>query len=314
VPKGFSNSSGNGALANLRLLLDALLLIAVLTLALMGGRPSQPPPDTDLNRADPFADATPRPARYAQAQAKDQGDFKLVYEPKTAPHTGNANCLVGVDQEGIECVIDSLNERIALPYDIIIAFKECGEPNAFYDDQTHRVTLCYDLIDDYFELFAAKIKDMSKLNEAVNAAVVHTILHEMGHALIDAWKLPITGKEEDAADQLSALILIEETEGGEQIALDTALSFKLYADFDKGEEPLYWDEHSLDGQRFYGILCMLYGHDPEQYAYLIEDGTLPPSRAALCQDDYARLKKSWQTLLAPFVKTPPDLTAKIRMR
>jgi Putative metallopeptidase len=314
VPKGLSNSAGSGPLAKLRLLLDALLLIAVITLAITGGPQPQSLPDADLNRADPFADADPKPAHYALAKAKDQGDFKLVYEPKAAFHTANANCLVGIDQQGIECIIDSLNERIALPFDIVITFTECDGPNAFYDDRTHRITLCYDLIDDYYDLFSDKIRDAAKLDEAVSGTVAHTLLHEMGHALIDAWKLPITGKEEDAADQLSTLILIEETENGEQVALDSALSFRLYADFDIDEERPYWDEHSLDEQRFYGILCMLYGHDPEKYGYLIMDGTLPPSRAELCQDDYARVKTSWQTLLAPFVKTPPDVTAKIRLR
>lgn len=301
-------------LASLRLLLEALLLIAVITLAIMGGRQPRPLTDSVIDRADPFADVNPRPARYAPARAEDQGDFKLVYEPKNAFHTGNANCVVGIDQQGIECIIDSLNERVALPFDIIIIFKEGDGPDAFYDDKTHQITVYYDLIDDYYDLFSDKIKDAAQLDEAVNGTVVHTLLHEIGHALIDAWKLPIAGKEEDAADQLSTLILIEETEEGEQIALDSARSFKLCADFDMGEERAYWDEHSLDEQRFYGILCMLYGHDPEKYAYLIMDGTLPPARARLCQDDYARLKESWQTLLVPFVKTSPNATSKIRLR
>lgn len=301
-------------MATLRLLMDALLLIAVITLALTGGRPSQPVTNLNISLTDSLADANSRPARYAQARAKDQGDFKLVYEPKSTFHTGNANCLVGIDQPEIECIIDSLNERVALPYDIVITFKDCEGPNAFYDDKTHQITLCYDLIDDYYDLFSDKIKDAAALNQAVSGTIVHTLLHEMGHALIDAWNLPITGKEEDAADQLSTLILIEETEEGEQIALDSALSFRFYADFDIGEEPPYWDEHSLDQQRFYDILCLLYGHNPEKYSYLIMDGTLPPSRAELCQEDYARLKQSWQTLLAPFVKSPPTVVSKIRLR
>jgi len=30
------------------------------------------------------------------------------------------------------------------------------------------------------------------------------------------------------------------------MALDGAISFKLYADLEKGEQKIYWDEHSLD--------------------------------------------------------------------
>ena len=298
----------------MRLLLDTLLLIAVITLLIMGIRQPQSPPDSDINRAGQRSDANLKPARYAKARAKDQGDFKLCYESQAAFRTRKVERRIEINRRAIECIVDSLNERIALPFDIVIAFRECDRPDVFYTDNIHQITLCYDLIDDYYDLFSVKIKGEAKLDEAVSGAMACLFLHEVGHALIDAWDLPITGKEEDAADQLSTLILIEETEAGEQMALDGALSFKLYADFADGLEKSYWDEHSLDEQRFYGILCMLYGHDPEAYAYLIKDGTLPPARAELCQEDYVRLKKSWQTLLAPFVKTPPDVTSKIRLR
>ena len=36
----------------------------------------------------------------------------------------------------------------------------------------------------------------------MRGVTVSTFFHELGHALIDAWDLPITGREEDAADQL----------------------------------------------------------------------------------------------------------------
>ena len=99
-------------------------------------------------------------------------------------------------------------------------------------------------------MFAKKLKDKTKLDDAIKAATVATFFHELGHGLVDAWKIPITGREEDAVDQLSTIVLIEATEGGEQMALEGALTFKLYADAEKGEK-IYWDEHSLDEQRFF---------------------------------------------------------------
>src|SRR5438128_800503 len=269
----------------------------------MGIRQPQSPLDADLNQTDPATAAGLRQGRYALARTKDRGDFKLYYEPNTASQVGKMDHRAGTNPQGIECIIDSLNERIALPFDIDIVFKKCDEPNAFYDDETHQITLCDELIEDYYDLFSDKIKDKAKLDEVVSGVIIATLFHEMGHALIDVWNLPITGKEEDAADQFSNLILIEEMEEGEQMALDSALSLKLDADLAVGEEKLYWDEHSLDEQRFYDILCMLYGHNPERYAYLVKDGLLPSERAGLCKDDYAKVKKSWQMLLAPFVKT-----------
>jgi len=211
-------------------------------------------------------------------------------------------------------MINSLNERMALPYDIAIAFKKCDGADAFYDYETHKITLCYDLIDDYFDLFSSSIRNKTGLDEAVSGAIAFIFFHEIGHALIDAWTLPITGKLEDDADQLSNLILIEEIEDGEQMALDGAVSFKLYADLARRQKKIYWDEHSLDEQRFYDILCMLYGHDPEKYAYLIRDGALPIMRAGLCGEEYSKFKMSWQTLLAPYMRTPLNTASKISMR
>jgi hypothetical protein len=311
VSKGPSNSAGNTTRATSRFLLDIPLLIFAITFSLMSFHQQPPPLDSYINRADRSTDVSSTPARYVPATAKDQGDFKLCYEPRTNFRMGFAGRRVGM---GIEGLIDSLNERMALPFDIVIAFKECDGPEAFYDDQTHEITLSHDLIADYYDLFSVEIRKGAKLDQAVRGAVAFTFFHELGHALIDAWKLPITGKEEDAADQFANLILIEEIEEGEQMALDGALALKIYAELASGEEKIYWDEHSLDEQRFYDTLCMLYGHGPEKYAYLVNDRSLPLERAELCNEAYAKVKASWQTLLAPHAGILQNAASKIRMR
>src|SRR5581483_12073273 len=84
VVKKFSKAGGNGALARTRLVLDALLLIALITLAVTGFRQPQPQ-QADVIRPDQSADAFPRQTRYAPARIKDQGDFKLCYEPRMTP-------------------------------------------------------------------------------------------------------------------------------------------------------------------------------------------------------------------------------------
>ena len=126
-------------------------------------------------------------------------------------------------------------------------------------------------------------------------------LHEVAHALIDGWDLPITGREEDAADQFSTLLLINGMPDGDEMALDGARSFKLLADLERGLEKDYSGPHSLDEQRFFNTVCLVYGHRPERYEYLVRNGTLPVERAFECEEDYTRVNRSWQTILAPHV-------------
>src|SRR6267142_7232297 len=237
------------------------------------------------------------------AAPMDKGDLKLSYQPRKKPITTHN---VGSNPQAIQQIISNLNDRVALPWDIVISFEDCDEANAFYDPETRKLTLCYQLIDEYYDLFGRKIKDKTKLDEVVRGAMASTFFHELGHGLVDAWKVPITGKEEDAVDQLSTLILIKHTQKGEEMALDGAISFKLYADLDKGQKKIYWDEHSLDEQRFYDTICLIYGHDSEKYAYLVKDNTLPEERAELCREDYPKIANSWHQLLVPYIKHRPS--------
>lgn len=242
----------------------------------------------------------------------DKGDLRLRSQPpqKTSTlqkHRSRSNPQV------VEKLIADLNQRLILPFDIDVQFEDCEQSDAYYDPETHQILLCYQLVDDYYRLFAKKIKDKTKLEDAVTAATAATFFHELGHSLVDAWKVPITGREEDAVDQLSTLVLIEATEGGEQMALDGALAFKLYADLASGEKKIYWDEHSLDEQRFFDTICLVYGHDDEKFAYLVDNGTLPEERASLCRQDYDRVNGAWRQLLAPYLK-PAQSRAKLKLR
>src|SRR6266850_4403294 len=94
---------------------------------------SQPPPTPETNAAATI----------------DKGDLKLSYQPRKTTTTHK----VGSNPQAIEQVIANLNERIALPWDIVVSFEDCDEANAFYDAETRKLTLCYQLIDEYYDLF-----------------------------------------------------------------------------------------------------------------------------------------------------------------
>jgi hypothetical protein len=230
---------------------------------------------------------------------RNLADLKLTYGKRKSFRGFAADRTVLNSQQAVYGILGELKKRIAFPFEVQVVFEECGKPDSYYDEDSHEIIICYELIDAYSELFSRSVKERTARDEATKGAVISMFLHEVAHALIDRWDLSITGREEDAADQFSTLMLINGLPGGEEIAMDSARSFKWLAVQEKGLEKDYSDPHSFDEQRFYNIICLVYGHRPERYEYLIRNGSLPTERAFECEEDYRRLNKSWQTLLAP---------------
>ena len=291
-----------------RALVLTLVLLTFSWLATMDTRGWKFNPKAEVKSAKSYRDSDERSkGEVAAAFSNGPGELKLNdrrkrYNGSRAMHT------VQVSQQAVDAVVAELKKQIALPFDITVVFEACGDQDAYYDKDRHKIIVCHELIESYYYLFSSSLKATSARNEATKSVTMSIFLHELGHALIDSWELPITGREEDAADQFAILWLINRVPEGEQMVLTTARAFEKVADLEKWELKDYSDPHSPDGQRFYDTICLLYGHKPQKYEYLIENGTLPVERAFKCEEDYARLNKSWQTLLAPhLVNRTPSL-------
>jgi hypothetical protein len=234
-------------------------------------------------------------------KARDAGDFKYEYGAvKNEKFAGWRREMM--EERVLEEIAGELNNQLALPEDVTISFDECGEVNAHYDPEKHRVSICYELMEDLYRVFGDEAETEEELDDAVVGATTFVFFHELGHALVHVLKLPITGREEDAVDQLSTFLLADGTESGESSALDAARSFYADAEEEGADDLSYWDEHSLNQQRFYNIICWVYGQNPERYASLVGDGVLPEARAARCGGEYAQIEQSWTTLLRPHLK------------
>ena len=100
----------------------------------------------------------------------------------------------------------------------------------------------------------------------ISNEVLATFYHELGHAFIDVLGLPVLGKEEDAADHLSVILMNEiwQEDSAAAILASDATAYALQAEqvASGGGEPAYADEHSLDMQRYYTVVC------PVSYTHL----------------------------------------------
>ena len=62
--------------------------------------------------------------------------------------------------------------------------------------------------------------------------------------------------------------------------------------------------HSLDAQRFYNLLCLAYGAEPELFADVVSKQYLPADRAEGCRDEYRQVAYAVRTLMRPYIDLP----------
>ena len=197
---------------------------------------------------------------------------------------------------------DKLNRALILPHDIYLRTKDCKENNAFYDSRDRSITMCYELMEDFFDTFKSAGQQEQAAYSKMFDAVRFVFLHEIGHALMDAYKLPVAGSEEDAADRCAAFINITELgDEGVKNVMAAAEAFSIESKR-RGTRRNLADEHLLQEQRFYNSLCMIYGSDQTKYANIVSDGFLPKERAARCPVEFQRTVDAWGSLLGPWKK------------
>ncbi|MEM1310250.1 MAG: DUF4344 domain-containing metallopeptidase [Cyanobacteria bacterium P01_D01_bin.71] len=210
--------------------------------------------------------------------------------------------------QSYEQLTAGINQVLSLPEPIILNQAECGTVNAYYSPADRQIIMCYELVDYFLSLYAAEAAMDSTVPPpeiSTAGALGFVMLHELGHALIDMLDIPVFGKEEDAADQFATVIL-SKTDIGHVAAQSTAVWFYSSAQQQDLANIPYWDEHALDIQRFFNIVCMLYGSDPETYNGLMQQLNVPERRTALCRQEYLEAWDNWQAVLAPHV-TPLEL-------
>ena len=125
-----------------------------------------------------------------------------------------------------------------------------------------------------------------------------TLLHELGHAFITQSNLPVFGNEEIAADELAtAVLLLADPIDAPQDRVSRLLAaadgwlLEWALEQQADTEIPYWDNRPLKIQRFYRIVCSIYGSDPETYARYNWHLRLPYERSFSCIDDYRGIVK-----------------------
>ena len=136
--------------------------------------------------------------------------------------------------------------------------------------------------------------------DAIVGPFVQVIFHELGHAVFDLFKVPVIGREEDAADQFSGYIMLMLGKEVAQRTLPGAAYF-WSATADAVSKSDFADVHGTSLQRSYNYLCMAYGAYPDEFKYLIDDNLLPNTRAVLCDHDYKMIVRAFTKTVGPSI-------------
>jgi len=193
---------------------------------------------------------------------------------------------------------------LRLPKRLLLKTEGCdGESNAWYDHSEGAVTVCYEYIEDLVRN-APDITTAAGITpqDAIVGPTIEVFLHEVGHAVFDLLKVPILGHEEDAADQVAAYMMLHLDEDVVRSAVGgVAHMYGHEAQLQNPGLKQFADEHGLSAQRYFSLLCMAYGAQPQRFGDVVQKGDLPESRAEGCADEYKQVDYAFRRLIYPYV-------------
>jgi hypothetical protein len=160
----------------------------------------------------------------------------------------------------------------------------------------------------------ASLKFVQGLAEFVSGNMLFVLLHEMAHVSITQMGLPVLGRMEDAADTYAALRLIRSGSNFSHRVLTEAAEGWFMADRrdqKTGDKVAYYDEHGLNQQRAYQIVCLMVGWDDTKFKDLAKETKLPEERQDSCAGDYSNAAYSWDLVVKPHRRAPDQPKTKI---
>jgi hypothetical protein len=237
---------------------------------------------------------------FAQVQGNPnaRGKMTVQIEPAKNPQLRVADRVVREMKGNYQTIAMGVTRNFKLPHDLNVVFRECGEENAYYDHERRLIVMCDEFIAQFMRAALQLYPNQQRLQtEFVEATSYFMFFHELGHAVIQNFELPLPVNDEGNADSFAIYLL------GFAPRPNIMLYAADYFNYSgkQNNKPVFWDVHPLDQQRFYQIVCLSYGSDPQQYAGLLK--FLPKQRAAGCPEEFAVMQSNWTRLLAEHMDT-----------
>jgi hypothetical protein len=242
-------------------------------------------------------------ARKAGGSARPEPNrIDIAYvKPKSAANQPVSKLL---KEHPVLAKIRDLLSPLRLRHRLLLQIRDCdGISNAWANEES--VTVCYEYVNDIWRN-APEHETPTGIApiDTMIGSLMDVFLHEAGHATFSSLKIPLFGREEDAADQFSTYIMLRfDKEEARRLILGSAYQYKgdLASPTLTIKQQNFADEHGTPAQRFFNLLCTAYGSDPKLFADVVEKGFLPEDRAVGCEREYTQLSQAFRTLIDPHI-------------
>ena len=127
---------------------------------------------------------------------------------------------------------------------------------------------------------------------------LHAVLHEIGHALIREFDLPVLGNEETSAESFATYYLTAHLPDRAPDVL-VARATSLMIEANETPEVDWRGEHDDDARRAYHIAALAVAADPVRYAAVADAVGMSPEERKKAGDYGAEILRAWRRVLAP---------------
>jgi len=208
---------------------------------------------------------------------------------------------------------------------IAVKFNECGGATTMAYQHNGPVTICYEYVARIEQMVPRSAVTLAQGTITPDAAVIGPVtqaaLRETALAVFDVMELPVWGRTDDAADRLSAFIMVQ---FGPNVAWNTIVGTAWFLSGNATAPADFSDIRGVVAQRYYTTLCIAYGGEVRGVTLTkgvtgatgsglgnfvggeAAAGSLPLSRAQSCPNEYDAIKQAFVDLF--IVPKHVDLT------